>query len=82
VLAEGDFQLYPNPASEYIDFLFSGNNGGILKIYSITGTLVDQKVLPNKAQSYRYDLNVLKKGYYFVMLSTDTKTNVVKFLKD
>jgi plastocyanin len=82
VLAEGDFHLYPNPASEYIDLLFSGNNGGILKIYTLTGTLVDQKVVPNKAQSYRYDLNGLKKGYYFVMISADNMTKVVKFLKD
>ncbi|HLN72215.1 MAG: plastocyanin/azurin family copper-binding protein [Methylococcaceae bacterium] len=82
VLAKGGFQLYPNPASDYIDLLFSGNNGGILKIYSITGTLVDQKVLPNKAQSYRYDLNGLKKGYYFIKISADTRTSVLKFLKD
>lgn len=82
VLAEGGFRLYPNPASEYVEFLFPGNKGGILKIYSITGTLVDQKVLPNEAQSYRYDLNGLKKGYYFVKISADTKTNMMKFLKD
>lgn len=83
-LAEGSFRLYPNPASEYIDLLFSENNGsaGILKIYSITGNLIDQKVLPSKAQSYRYNLKGLKDGYYFITIYAGTKTNVMKFLKD
>lgn len=82
--ADGSFRLYPNPASEYIDLLFSGNNvgAGIIKIYSMTGTLVDQKVLPNKAQSFRYDLNGLKNGYYLMKINAGTNTSVVKFLKD
>jgi hypothetical protein len=83
VLAEGSFRLYPNPASDYIDLLFSGNNdSGVLKIYSINGTLIDQKVLPNKAQSYRYNLNGLQKGYYFIKINAGTKSSVVKFVKD
>lgn len=82
VLAEGNLSLYPNPASEYIDLLFSEKNDGILKIYSMTGTLVDQKVLPNNVQSYRYNLNGLKKGYYFLKINAADKTHVMKFLKD
>lgn len=84
VLAEGNFRLYPNPASDYINLLFSASakGSGIIKIYSITGTLVDQKVLPNNAQSYRYDLNGLKKGYYLIKINVSGSTSVMKLLKD
>lgn len=82
VIAEGSLSLYPNPASDYVDLLFSGNTGGVFKIYSITGILVDQKVLPNKVQSYRYDLSGLKKGYYFIKITAGIKTSMVRFIKD
>lgn len=77
-----NFRLYPNPASQYIDLLISGNSQKVnsFKVYSITGKLIDQKVLGN-VESYRYDLDGYKNGIYFIELSSGGKTSVLKFLK-
>lgn len=79
---EGTMKLYPNPASRYIDLLISGQSpkGSSMKVYSITGKLMDQKVLGN-VESYRYDLNGYKNGVYFIELISGNKTSVLKFLK-
>lgn len=82
-MAKGSFRLYPNPASEYVELLFSGNEvtSAVMNIYSVNGTLVEQKVLPQRIQSYRYNLDGLKNGLYFMKITAGDKTNVVKFLK-
>jgi plastocyanin len=83
-LAQGSFRLYPNPASDYVDLLFSGDKGysAVMKIYSVSGSLLKQKMLPQGTQSYRVDLNGLNKGLYFMEISAGNKTTVVKFLKN
>ncbi|HET6557109.1 MAG TPA: plastocyanin/azurin family copper-binding protein [Prolixibacteraceae bacterium] len=79
---KGNFRLYPNPASQYIDLLISGNSSkaSLFKVYSVTGKLIDQKVLGN-VESYRYNLDGYKNGVYFIELSSGGKTSVLKFLK-
>lgn len=83
VVAEKSFSLYPNPASEYIQLLLRENNGlsPVLKIYSVNGKLIEQKVLPQSIQSYRYDLHHLKNGLYFMKVTAGNKTHVAKFHK-
>lgn len=83
VVAEKNFSLFPNPASDYIELLLRENNGlsSVLKVYSVNGTLIEQKVLPQNVQSYRYDLTRFNKGIYYMKITAGDKTNVVKFLK-
>lgn len=78
----GNIRLYPNPASQYIDLLISGNSPKVnsFKVYSVTGKLIDQKVLGN-VESYRYDLSGYNNGIYFIELISGSKTSVLKFLK-
>ena len=77
------FRLYPNPASQYIDLLMPESYKEIssLKVYSVAGTLVDQKVVSGNVESFRYDLSGFKNGVYFMEINSGTQKNVLKFLK-
>lgn len=77
-----DIKLYPNPASQYIDLLLLSKSGQstLLKIYSIAGALIDQKVL-GAIETYRYDLKNFKNGAYFIEISSGDKTGTYKFIK-
>lgn len=77
-----DIKLYPNPASQYIDLLLLSKSGKstLLKIYSIAGSLIDQKVL-GTIETYRYDLKNFKNGAYFIEISSGDKTGTYKFIK-
>jgi plastocyanin len=82
-LAEGtNARLYPNPASQYVDLLFSSPSGKSvsIKVYSIIGKLIDQKVL-GSVESYRLDLTAYKNGVYLMEINDSSKTNVLKFSK-
>jgi len=79
----GSFQLYPNPASQYIELLVPDSHEKIssLKIYSIAGSLIDQKVLSGNVQSFRYDLSRFNKGVYFMQITAGNHKNTLKFIK-
>jgi len=78
-----NFQLYPNPASQYIELLVPDNHEKIssLKVYSVTGTLIDQKILSGNAQSFRYDVSRYKSGVYFMEFNSGIHKNTLKFIK-
>jgi len=75
-------KLYPNPATQYIDLLLSTKSAKAvsIKVYSIIGKLIDQKVLGN-IESYRYNLSGLKNGIYLMEINDGKKASVLKFLK-
>lgn len=79
----GNILLYPNPASDYIELKVPANYSAIqsLKVYSIAGSLIDQKVLPGNANEHRYDISRLKNGIYFMEINTANQKDVLKFLK-
>lgn len=79
----GSIHLYPNPASQYIELLVPVNYEKIssLKVYSIAGSLIDQKILTGSVESFRYDLNGLKNGVYFMEIISGLHKDVLKFIK-
>lgn len=79
----GSFRLYPNPASEYIELLVPANHEKIssLKVYSVAGSLIDQKVLSGNIESFKYDVSKFKNGVYFMEINSGTHKNTLKFLK-
>ena len=79
----GNIQLYPNPASQYIELKIPANYSAIqsLKIYSIAGALVDQKILPGNSEGMRYDISSFKNGIYFMEINAETRKDVLKFIK-
>lgn len=78
-----NFSLYPNPASQYIELMvpFKHTNISSLKVYSITGALIDQKVLSGNTESFRYDISSFKSGIYFMEINSSNQRNTLKFLK-
>ena len=81
--ASGNIQLYPNPASESIQLRFPANYPEMnsLKVYSITGSLIDQKVLSGNPGTLQYDLSRFKNGMYFMEINAGSRKDVMKFLK-
>jgi len=81
-MATEGMKLYPNPATQYIDLLLSTKSAKAvsIKVYSIIGKLIDQKVLGN-IESYRYNLSGLKNGIYLMEINDGKKASVLKFLK-
>jgi len=76
-------QLYPNPASQYLQILLPPNNAAIckMKVYSIAGAVVDEKALSGNEESFRYDISQLKTGIYLIEITSGNQRNVSKFIK-
>lgn len=75
-------RLYPNPARDFVDVAVPGSLGSakMLKVYSITGSLVESKQV--SANSFRYDVAHLRTGVYFVEIQTAKQKSVLKFVRD
>jgi plastocyanin len=84
-LADGGakIQLYPNPASQYMQILVPSDYAAIhsLKVYTIAGSVVDEKVLPGKAELLRYDVSQFKNGIYLMEITAGNQRTVLKFIK-
>lgn len=76
-------RLYPNPASQYIQVQVTPDYSAIIsaKVYSVTGSIVDEKVFSGNQESLRYDISQFKKGIYFMEISSGNQRNVLKFIK-
>ena len=79
----GKILLYPNPASKYVQILFPGNYDAVnsIKIYNITGSVVDEKTFSDNQESLLYDISQFKNGVYFMEISAGNQQNVLKFIK-
>lgn len=78
-----NIRLFPNPASTYIELKIPANYSAIhsLKIYSISGAMIDQKAFPGNTGAFRYDISRFNNGIYFMEINTDNHKDVLKFLK-
>ena len=78
-----NIRLYPNPASNYIELKLPVNYEKVssLKIYSIAGTLIDQRIMSESTESYRYNLSKFKSGIYFMEINAGSKRDILKFMK-
>lgn len=65
-----DFDIYPNPASDYVALTFeSVNANSVLNIYSTTGKLVETKAGVQNDQ--KVDVSGLAPGIYIAVLNVD-----------
>lgn len=78
-----DIRLYPNPASQYIQLIVPENYAaiGLVKVYSITGSIVDEKAFSGNEGSFRYDISQFKNGIYLMEISAGNQKKVLKFIK-
>lgn len=75
--------LYPNPASEYIEIIVPTGYAEInsVKVYSITGAIIDENAFSGNNETRRYDISQLNNGIYFMEINTGNNRNVLKFIK-
>jgi plastocyanin len=79
----GRILLYPNPASKYIELkLPSGYSPvNMLKIYTLAGAVIDQQAFPTNSLSLKYDISKLNSGIYFIEINSQSRKDVLKFIK-
>ncbi len=84
-LADGNekIKLYPNPASQYMQILVPPNYAAIrsVKVYTIAGSIVDEKSLSGNEGSIPYDISHFKNGVYLMEITAGNERNVLKFIK-
>ncbi|MBN1232748.1 MAG: T9SS type A sorting domain-containing protein [Candidatus Coatesbacteria bacterium] len=79
------FNIFPNPADYWVSMKFNVQEGNI-KVYDISGRMINEWNI-NKEKQIFWNLTdkkgiVISKGLYFVVLNTDEKTVVRKFVKN
>lgn len=79
----GKITLYPIPASAYVQLAVPAGYSAIqsLKVFSISGTLIDQKVLSGNNEGIRYDISSYKSGVYFMEINSGIRKEVLKFVR-
>ena len=78
-----EIRLFPNPASQYLQVLIPQDYSAIslVKVYSITGSIVEEKALSGNEESLRYDISQFKKGIYLMEIRAGNQKKVLKFIK-
>ncbi len=66
-VAETKANIYPNPADRYVNISSPDETAVIIKLYSVSGTLIYSDVLENFAKNI--DTSELKNGVYILMLN-------------
>jgi hypothetical protein len=73
--------LYPNPASNYIQFDFAGKQKTVyINVYDALGKEVINTSLANQAP-LKMDISILSKGQYFIQLSDGETIAAGSFIK-
>lgn len=73
VVSQPNVKLYPNPANEFINIQMDRNTSGTVKIYDISGRLVNTYKIENASQS-TINIQHLDKGIYIIK-TEDTNHN-------
>ena len=75
------FNCYPNPTKNKLKVEYKLKTNGSLKLLNIEGkTLINQKTLSGN-QKIEIDTHKLKKGIYFINLSSDSVSLTKKIIK-
>lgn len=76
------FKLYPNPSASYtlleIPEASSVKN---VRIYSIAGTQIEERLAPNNMEAMRFDVSTYKNGIYFFEVNHNWGKEVIRFIK-
>ena len=78
-LANGSWRLYPNPTTDYI---YIDGEAEAVTVYDISGQSLIQKTIGTKqSKPIAIDLQQLPTGTYFVEVTTNDNSSVVKVVK-
>ncbi len=75
-----EFYIFPNPANNVLNVVSGSdlNNTSVLSVIDISGQVISETTLTNKQSAI--DVSQLAAGIYFAKLTTDSKTNTLKFI--
>jgi len=81
------FEVFPNPASDFVTLKLdpvNGNSTTSYKIYDVTGRVIARKDLGKiqGAHNERIDISMLDRGIYFADVTSDGITSTEKFSKN
>ena len=76
-------EVYPNPASDRINVVFDLNGRSDIEIIDMTGRLVyTTQYNATGFTNYSLDVSSLNPGIFFMRVSADGKSNVLRFIKE
>lgn len=76
---EIEFEIYPNPANNFFNIDFSGNEVKQGNIFNVAGQIV--KVISNQELAYgKVDISALNSGAYFIELTGTNKRQIEKLI--
>ena len=83
-IKNNSFTIYPNPASEELNILFSSNKNFSLKIFDVTGNIVysEQNKTASGILKKKINIKNLSNGIYFIELYSDGEKTYHKFIKN
>ncbi len=81
---QGEFHVFPNPASDEISISFSGKPDGnlSLKLISASGfLLMEQRLVPDEIQgNHTIDIRSLSGGIYFLYITDNSRSEIKKII--
>lgn len=76
--AENNFKCYPNPAKDFIT-VHSADELSSIRIFNVNGQIV-YKEYTNASKSKTIDISSFEKGVFFMELSTEVETKMIKIV--
>lgn len=82
--SKGSLQIFPNPATNILFIQVRGvNEKATVQISDVSGRkLKEEKIILTGNTSFTVDVKDLPKGIYYLLLSTSSKIERVKFMKE
>ena len=79
IISSSDYKLYPNPTKGMITIENAGEISSIMELYTMNGNIVMTKVLQSKIE--KIDLGTISAGLYYIKLTNQWGSTIVKIIK-
>ncbi len=79
IISSSDYKLYPNPTKGMITIENAGEISSIMELYTMNGNIVMTKVLQSKKE--KIDLSTISAGLYYIKLTNQWGSTIVKIIK-
>ena len=76
------FEIYPNPASNFIKLTFYGDENLSREISIFNSTGKNVKNFPSESHEFILDISSLPEGLYFIGIQKEKRTGFQKFIKN
>jgi hypothetical protein len=82
-LAKPSIAIYPNPFTSdvYINFSTLSGAEATIKVTNLSGQQLLERSIDNTQSIENVDLSSLKKGVYFINITSDSKSSMIKVIK-